>query len=75
MKKNIFKRIARRIIYGKKSDSENFIKYLKKKIKIGDGCCFFDPPSCFIDTTRPCLLEIGDDVQVTRGVTILTHRI
>lgn len=26
-----------------------------------------------IDETRPWLVEIGDDVQITAGVTILTH--
>ena len=33
----------------------------------------FYPKSINIDLTRPELIEIGDDVQITRGVTILTH--
>ncbi len=56
------------------SNSENFIKYLKKSgVVIGDHTHFFEPSSCVIDTTRPFLLEIGSSVKVTHGVIILTH--
>ena len=40
--------------------------------KIGKRVAFFGN-TITIDTTRPWLIEIGDDVRITRGVTILTH--
>ena len=41
--------------------------------KIGERVVFFAPDTCEIDVTRPWLLEIGDDVQIPFGVSILTH--
>ena len=32
-----------------------------------------DPQSVFIDSTRPCLLEIGNDVQIAKGVGIAVN--
>ena len=50
------------------------IKYLKKiGVHIGNRTTFFDPRSTIIDETRPWMISIGDDVQITAGVTILTH--
>lgn len=72
MKKYI-KRIIRFIMYGYKADSQTYVKYLKNQIRIGNDVTIYDPPSCFIDTTRPWLLEIGNNVKIARGVTILTH--
>lgn len=34
---------------------------------------FLCPQSSYVDITRPWLIDIGDDVQITAGVTILTH--
>ena len=44
-----------------------------KGMRIGERTTFFAPNSCVIDETRPWLIEIGDDVQITHGVTMLTH--
>lgn len=33
----------------------------------------FDPQTTIIDETRPWMIEIGNDVQITSGVTLLTH--
>ena len=33
----------------------------------------FDPTTVFLDHTRPWMIEIGKNVKITRGVTILTH--
>lgn len=41
---------------------------------IGERCVIFDPMFTIIDETRPWMIEIGNDVQITQGVTILTHR-
>lgn len=70
----MLKKLIKKIVRGHKASSKDFIKYLRKKnVKVGEGVAIFDPQSVFIDSTRPCLLEIGNDVQITRGVTILTH--
>lgn len=68
------KSLIRKLILGHKSDSESFVNYYRKLgTKIGERTTVFEPTKTFIDLTRPFLVEIGDDVQITRGVTILTH--
>ena len=42
-------------------------------VKIGERCVFRDPHSVRIDMTRPCLVTIGDDVDINVNFTILTH--
>lgn len=42
-------------------------------VEIGKRTTIFNPDSVCIDITRPWLVKIGDDVQITSGVTILTH--
>lgn len=56
-------------------NSEKYIKYLRKMgMKIGEGTIVHTYPFYVtIDTTRPWLIEIGKDVQITKGVKILTH--
>ena len=62
------------IKYGHKSNSLNYRNYLKKMgIKIGDNTHFYSPWSISIDTQRPWMIEIGDNVHITAGVTILQH--
>ena len=57
-----------------KTSSDRYVKYLRKKgVKIGEGTIFFNPSNGCIDLTRPWLIEIGDNVQITKNVTILTH--
>lgn len=70
----MLRKIIKKILRQHKASSKDFVKYLRKKgVVVGEGVSIFDPQSVFIDSTRPCLLEIGNDVQITRGVTILTH--
>ena len=40
---------------------------------IGERVKIYVPRNTTIDMTRPWLIDIGDDVQITEGVTILTH--
>ena len=42
-------------------------------MRIGDRTVIFAPTKTCIDATRPWLIEIGNDVKITEGVTILTH--
>ncbi|WP_195990326.1 acyltransferase [Clostridium sp. D53t1_180928_C8] len=55
-------------------NSKSYIKLLRSKgCKIGERTVIFNPQTTNIDRTRPCLIDIGDDVKITDGVTILTH--
>lgn len=64
----------RKLAYGAKADSDSYVKYLKSLgMKIGERTTFYAPNKTQIDTTRPWLIEIGNDVSITEGVTILTH--
>ncbi|NJE45753.1 acyltransferase [Massilimicrobiota sp. SW1139] len=71
---HLLKNIANSLIFKEKKDSETYIKYLKSKgAKIGERVIFYDSKHSLVDTTRSYMIEIGDDVQITRGVVILTH--
>ena len=66
--------LIRKIIYGVKSSSETYIEYLRGLgIEIGEGTTIYVPTKTQIDTTRPWLISIGNNVKITEGVTILTH--
>lgn len=68
------KAIIRKLLLGHKADSPSYITHLRRLgMRIGERVTVFDPRRVFIDETRPWMVEIGDDVQITRGVTILTH--
>ena len=68
------KRFIRKLILGYRSDSESFLNHHRQLgARIGVRTKVYEPRRTFIDETRPFLIEIGDDVQITRGVTILTH--
>ncbi len=70
----MLKKIIRKLVLGHTADSESYIEYLKNiGAKIGERVRVFEPRHTKIDTTRPWLLDIGNDVQITYGVTILTH--
>lgn len=57
-----------------KTSSTRYVNYLRKRgVQIGNGTTFFYPFNGFIDLTRPWLIEIGENVQITKNVTILTH--
>lgn len=65
---------AKTLLYGWRGTSELYIKHLKRKgVKIGEGTKIHDPRTTRIDVTRPYLVEIGNDVNIAAGVTILTH--
>ena len=72
----MFKQLIKKIIYKEKATSESYVRWFQKRIgcyKVGDRVKIFAPSKTTIDITRPWLLEIGNDVQITEGVTILTH--
>lgn len=64
----------RKVIDRERSSSEAYTKFLKNKgVRIGDGTYFYSPKTVEIDITRPYMIEIGKNVQITRGVVMLTH--
>lgn len=58
-----------------KRSGESWISYLRNQgMRIGSGSVIIGNPfSVLIDVTRPWLIEIGNNVTITHGVTILTH--
>lgn len=74
MIRRLFKTIYKYILRGPKATSNSYIRFLKRKgVKIGDGCVFHDPNTCFVDIDKPYMVTIGNDVHITRGVTIIAH--
>lgn len=70
----MLKEYIKKIVYGDKASSEAYIKYLRNiGMKIGDESTIYAPKKTQIDTTRPWLIDIGKNVKITEGVTILTH--
>lgn len=70
----MLKSLLKKILYGAKRDSESYIKHLRSKgMVIGKNCYIYAPTRCVVDETRPWMIEIGDNVSITEGVTILTH--
>ena len=70
----LIKEFVKKILYGNRYSSETYIKYLKGLgVKIGERTVIFSPRETFIDEQYPWMVEIGNDVQITRGVIILTH--
>lgn len=64
----------RKEILGPKSSSKTYIDYLKNKgVSLGEGIEIFRPFHTDIDIQNPHLLKIGNYVQITGPVTILTH--
>lgn len=62
------------IIYGSKANSDSYIDYLRSKgMSIGNNTTIYVPTKTSIDETRPWMIEIGNNVNITEGVTILTH--
>lgn len=66
--------LIRRLIYGPRCSSDAYIAYLRSKgMIIGNNCVIYSPTHCMVDDTRAWMIEMGDNVSVTQGVTILTH--
>lgn len=72
--KDKIQNILKKIILKHKASSESYIEHLRKNgMRIGERTTIFNPNHTAIDETRPWMIEIGNDVQITKGVTILTH--
>ncbi len=72
--KAFIKRKVNRLISGYRYDSQSYIAHLRSiGMRIGEGTRIFAPKTVIIDEQTPYMIEIGDNVQITAGVTILTH--
>lgn len=68
------KELAKKLAYGPKATSDSYIVWLRSKgMVIGDNCAIYAPTKTCIDVQNPWMIEMGDNVQITEGVTILTH--
>ena len=55
-------------------NSQSLIKFLREKgIQIGEGCIFRRPFGVVIDTQRPSLISIGNNVDMNKNFSIYTH--
>lgn len=56
------------------SSNERFIKHLRHHgVAIGSNVVFREPRTTNIDLSRPCLVTIGNDVDINTHFTIMTH--
>lgn len=70
----MIKNLFRNLILKEKASSEKYVQYLRDKgADIGNNVYFFSPQKTFVDPTAPWLISIGDNVNITRGVIIITH--
>lgn len=68
------KTLIKRFIRGYKCDQEHYLHYLKQGgAELGDGIVLFSPETFTCDVHNRHLLHIGNNVQITEHVTILTH--
>lgn len=68
------KKVTKRLILGKRADSDSYIKYLRNLgVEIGDDTIIYVPQKTEIDIQNPWMIKIGDNVKITQGVVILTH--
>lgn len=68
------KRILRNLILREKASSQKYVSYLRKKgVRVGENVRFFSPSNTLVDLTCPWLISIGNNVNITHGVIILSH--
>lgn len=58
----------------RKNTNKAYIQYLRKHgCKIGEECVFYSPVDTLVDETSLEFIEIGNTVQISKGVIILGH--
>ena len=68
------KEIIKKIILGKRADSDSYVAYLRSKgMIIGEDCTIYVPTKTLIDEQYPWMIEIGSHVRITQGCILLTH--
>lgn len=70
----MIKKIINRILFPHTYSSQAYTDYLKKHgVKIGKNTRFYAPKEHTVDAANGMFIEIGDQVQIGNGVTILAH--
>lgn len=60
--------------YAEYKGGERYLNYLRSKgVRIGERCTIGPARTINIDCSRPYLIEIGNDVRLNYGLTIMTH--
>lgn len=68
------KKIMKRLMDGPRASSADYVSYLRSiGMVIGQNTVIYSPKHSVIDETRPWMIEIGNNVSITEGATILTH--
>lgn len=63
-----------RICWWEGIESDEFVCYLRKHgIKVGNNVHFRHPARTLVDTTRPCLVEFGNNLDINENFAVLTH--
>ena len=71
---HMIKNLIKRLIYGYKGTSASYIKHLRRGgVEIGSNVVFHNPQKITIDEMHPYMIKIGNNVNITGGVTILAH--
>lgn len=70
----MIKKFIRSIVLKEKASSEKYIAFLRKKgVSVGENVRFFSPSNTLVDISAPWLVSIGNNVNITHGVIIITH--
>ena len=67
-------RLILRRLWNESMNGAEYVRFLRKQgIRIGENVNFRYPSHTLIDTTRPCLVEMGNNIDINDNFTILTH--
>ena len=70
----LIKDIYRKLPFGHKATSEDYVNYLRSLgMSIGEDVFFYAPLKTLVDTQYPWQISIGNHVKITQGVILLTH--
>ena len=70
----LIKEIYRKLRFGHKATSEDYVNYLRSLgMSIGEDVFFYAPLKTLVDTQYPWQISIGNHVKITQGVILLTH--
>lgn len=68
------RQIINRILFPNTCSSDAYVEYLRKSgVSVGNGTWFVKPKNTSVDVQNADFVEIGDNVCITDGVTILAH--
>lgn len=68
------KKIINKLLYPHTYSSDAYINYLRRcGVSIGEGTWFVKPKNTSVDVQNADFVEIGNNVCITAGVTILAH--